>query len=48
MFNPHGSYDLGTILRVLFDGLKKGDVNDVILLTRILSKVTGINGVSNV
>jgi hypothetical protein len=47
VFNPHGSYDLGIIIRVLFDGLAGDrDSNDVILLTRLLAKTTGISGVS--
>eukprot|EP00879_Flechtneria_rotunda_P007309 GHRR01007667.1.p1 GENE.GHRR01007667.1~~GHRR01007667.1.p1 ORF type:complete len:1185 (+),score=472.31 GHRR01007667.1:1197-4751(+) len=42
--HPAASFDLPTILRFLFDGLKYGDALNLFLLRNVLSKMTGIDG----
>lgn len=43
--HPWSSFDLSTVLRYLFDTLKEGDSLSVLLLRRIFTYMSGIDGV---
>ena len=43
--HPWSSFDLSTVLRYLADTLKEGDAQSVLLLRRIFTHMSGIDGV---
>lgn len=40
------SFDLGHVMRFIYDGIKYGDALDMLLLRSLLIKMTGVMGVS--